>query len=190
MLSAAPCWRVECEFVSCGQCLGKHLVFCSMSKVHRSLCRSSWIAVLAAFAGTMLSCCTSPGAFRNVPRNQPHAVLITAERDYTIFTPTLESVVRTINGQPVDHADRRNRYRIPPGATVIVPGMEHNLTPYDPMQFTAVAGRHYVLRPPIKGIWMNLYDYPPSPAKTTKGRILARSAPTGDFRPSGRRNKL
>lgn len=132
--------------------------------------------------------CTSPGAFRNVPRNQPHAVLITKEIDYTIFTRTYESVVRTINGQPVDHADRRNRYRIPPGATVLQPGMEHSLTPYDPMHFTAVAGRYYVLRPPIKGVWMDLYEYPPSPAKTTKGRVLVSSKPTGDYKPSGRKN--
>lgn len=131
-----------------------------MRKVYRALCRSSWIAALAFFAGAMLSSCTSPGAFRNVPRSQPHAVLIAEETDFplTPFTPATESLIRSINGKPVEHADRRNRFRIPPGITVIEPEIEGNPKQYSPLQFNAVTGHEYFLFPLGKGMRIHLIE--------------------------------
>jgi hypothetical protein len=161
-----------------------------MSKAHRSLRWSSSIAVIALFAAATLSSCTSPGAFRNVPRKQPHAELITGWIDYSIFTPRYESLVHTINGQPVDRPDRRKRYRIPPGATVIQPGMEDWSAQYDPMHFTAVAGRTYILRLQIKSSGLQLSECPPSPGKSSKSQIVARSKATYPAKPDDRRSKF
>ena len=146
-------------------------------------------ALLILLVGLLSSCATSPGAFRNVPRSQPHAVFITEEFDYPFTMKDWESLVHSINGRPVDRPDRRNRYRIPPGTNVIQPGIERSTSTLAPIQFTAVAGRKYVLTPgvvirryrlqardksfPMKVAVLKVLEYAPSDPKPKVIAMLA-----------------
>lgn len=117
--------------------------------------------VLASIICTLLSSCTSPGAFRNVPRSQPHALLIAQEYGKEGMWSDWETLVRSINGQPVAHASVCNFFRIPPGATVIQPELEDRPKPYAPLPFNAVAGHKYLLCPYAKAMGMHLVEEAP-----------------------------
>jgi hypothetical protein len=105
---------------------------------------------------TALSSCSSPNAFHNVPLNQPHALLIA--EDFSSVLHKNETLVRSINDQPVAFAFVRNSFRIPPGVTVIQPELENKRKHYDPLRFNAAAGGTYHLCPYGKGMDMNLIE--------------------------------
>ena len=145
---------------------------------------SQWQTLAMLLISSLLSSCSSPGAFRNVSVHQPHAVLVAEEVKFPIiFGGDYESLVRSINDQPVDFASVRNRFRVPPGPTVIQPEREdYPEWRLEPMHFTAVAGREYLLCPPLKGRLLELIEVLPgeSEGKRIASCLWGASTSTSD----------
>jgi hypothetical protein len=97
----------------------------------------------------LLASCTSPDTFRNVAKDQPHAVL-TARNPFGMrgfFGLGREVSPHAINAQRVSFWNVGLLFRIPPGPSVVHPIDASEPYSYGPIHFVAVAGRQYVLRP-------------------------------------------
>jgi hypothetical protein len=104
---------------------------------------------IALFAVPFLVSCEAPNTFRNVAKDQPHAVLI-AENPFGFrgFLGLGRKVSpRVINGQVTAFWRTGNRFRIAPGRTSIHAIDASEPYSYEPMWITAVAGHTYILRP-------------------------------------------
>ena len=109
-----------------------------------------WRVLLTLFLGSLGTACESPGVFRDVPRNLPHAV-ITSDNPpgfRGFFGRGREVFFHRINGQLTGFWRLRDTYRIPPGPTSVK--ASDSTEPYDywpVMSFSARAGHRYTLRP-------------------------------------------
>jgi hypothetical protein len=109
--------------------------------------RSTYDATLAVGAliiAFTIPGCAYPNQFRDVPQRQPHAHF-SAEQSSSFFAGSLR--ITHINEQPTSFWRSRESFRIPPGSTFIRPVFSaRDSYSYRPIRFTAVAGRHYILR--------------------------------------------
>lgn len=104
---------------------------------------------VVAVAGLAGVGCEHPDVFRNVSPKQKHAVFTTGNPPgFAGFFGIGGAVApRAINGHPTAFWRIHDRFRIPPGVTVIETIGANEPYSYEPMRFQAQAGCRYILRP-------------------------------------------
>lgn len=108
----------------------------------------SRLFAIALFLAPLLVSCESPNTFKNVAKDQPHAIL-TAENPFGFRG--FMSLGRKVSPHVINGHKRsfwsNSRFRIAPGPTSIHAIDTSEPYSYDPMRINAVAGHTYVLRP-------------------------------------------
>ena len=141
----------------------------------------NWRILFTLLLGSLGAACESPGVFRDVPRNLPHAALTSDNPPgfRGFFGRGREVFSHRINGQLTGFWRLRDTYRIPPGPTSVK--ASDSTEPYDywpMMSFSAQAGHRYTLRPTRLGDKdaVTLSERPPggSPERVVGSALRAR----------------
>lgn len=131
--------------------------------VHQKSMRSLATFDVASFGSMISAClvaaaisgCTYPNQFRNVETSAPHALLTAGAGDHwrdrgpTVFA---------INSQPASFWRSAESFRIPPGTTTLDVIADREPYAFAPLNFDAIAGRHYLLRYGDTRSFVALYD--------------------------------
>ncbi|MGV3664151.1 MAG: hypothetical protein ACO1TE_28520 [Prosthecobacter sp.] len=93
--------------------------------------------------------CEAPNVFRNETATRPHATLTSDNPPgfHGFFGLGRDVAPYFINHQPTAFWRMGDRFRLPPGPTVLDVITVSEPYDFEPLRFTAVAGHHYILRP-------------------------------------------
>lgn len=93
--------------------------------------------------------CEAPNVFRNEPANRPHATLTSDNPPgfHGFFGLGRDVGPHFINDQPAAFWRLRDRFRLPPGPTLLNVITVSQPYDFEPLRFTALSGHHYILRP-------------------------------------------
>ena len=112
--------------------------------------RSSILRVLAYLLETLIvTGCEAPNVFRNELAQRPHATLVSENppgwRGFMSHGRNVSPFF--INNQPTAFWRMRDHFRLPLGKTILEVSDVCKPYHFEPIRFSAVTGRHYILRP-------------------------------------------